>query len=394
MYAQQPHPGAAAPAGPQGEGAAVVRPEPDGSDIAARMAAASAPAPPAPDAPGSAAGAFSPGPGPSAAAVPRQPGGGTSGPARPAPARSAAPCAEAAHPAVPRAGAGRRRSSRGAGPEAAARAHGAAEAHAPAGAGLGVAGGDPSDARAPRHAEAERDPGAGGSPPAAGRPGELAASPAGQAAAAASGAGAGGRRSPNAVLAWADAWEQPLQDGAGRGSSGEQGRGADDDELEASAWRERLGGLMASGGGLLARGADSDQAPGAECGAALHVAAYSGAQASLHAACNCVAHTVPPPAVRAWPAAGRPQLAQAKSRSPESVKKGWTGRIVLAVMQSCSGPASAWYLPSGSVTVVRAAARVGGRAAVGIAPAAAGRGCGCLAARADPAAGRPGRGGA
>ncbi len=323
MYAQQPHPPAAAPAGPQGEGAPAVPPEHDGSDIAAKMAAASAPAPPAPAAPGSAAGAFSPGPGPSAAAVPRPPGGGMSGPARPATARSAAPCAEATHPAVPCAGAGRR-GSRGAGPEAAARAHGTAEAHAPAGAGLGVTGGDPSEARAPRHAEAERDPGAGGSPPAAGRPGELAASHAGQAAAAASGAGAGGRQSPDAVLAWADAWEQPLLDGAGRGSSGDQGHEAGDDELEASAWRERLGGLMASGGGLLARGADSDQAPGAECGAALHVAAYSGAQASLHGACNCVAHTVPPPAVRAWPAAGRPQLAQAKSRSPESVKKGLT----------------------------------------------------------------------
>ena len=295
VYAQQPHARAAAPAGPQGEGAPAVRPDADGSDIAARMAAASAPVPPAPAAPCGGAGPFWPGPGPSAAAVPWPPGGRTGGPA---PARSAAPRAEADHPAVPCVGAARR-SSRGAGPEAAAQAHGAAEAHAPAGAGLGAADVDASDAQAPRHAEGERDPGAGGPPAAAGRrPGELAASPAGPGEAGASSAGAGGRQSPDAVLAWADAWEHPPLDGAGRGSAWGQGHDADDgDGLGASAWRERLGGLMASGGGLLAS-ADSGRAPGAECASALHNVAYSGAQAPLQLACKCVAHTEPPPAVR------------------------------------------------------------------------------------------------
>lgn len=89
---------------------------------------------------------------------------------------------------------------------------------------------------------------------------------------------ADGRHSPDAVLAWADAWSAPVQRTAA--GSGTQQRRSDGAAVDSEAWRERVMGALA--GGLSSQGS---AAPGAGLGgrlaAATHITAFSGADDSL-----------------------------------------------------------------------------------------------------------------
>ena len=87
-----------------------------------------------------------------------------------------------------------------------------------------------------------------------------------------------GRHSPDAVLAWADAWSAPAKKTAA-GSGSEQQR-SDGAAVDSEAWRERLMGALACG--LSSQGS---AAPGVglsgRMAAATHIMAFSGAIDSL-----------------------------------------------------------------------------------------------------------------